>query len=114
MRFKGLFWERVSAVYLILKGYKIKEFNFRTRFGEIDIICEKGDTLVFVEVKYRKKTDFGRAEEFVDERKISRITKAAKLYLASENNEKMIRFDVIAVNGFKIEHIKNAFEGDWL
>ncbi len=112
MRFKGLFWERISAVYLFLKGYKIREFNFGTRLGEIDIICEKGDTLVFVEVKYRKKTDFGRAEEFVDKRKISKIVKTAKLYLASENEDKKIRFDVIAVNGFKINHIKNAFEGE--
>ena len=111
---KGNFWEKVSAIYLFLKGYKIKKFNYRTRWGEIDLICEKNQTLVFVEVKYRKSDRFGRAEEFVDKRKREKIVKTANCYLASEGVDKKVRFDVIAVNGFKINHIKNAFEGDWL
>ncbi|BBB31710.1 conserved hypothetical protein [Thermotomaculum hydrothermale] len=112
MRLKGFLWEKVSAVYLFLKGFKILEFNYRTRFGEIDIVCRDKDSIVFVEVKYRKSEKFGRAEEFVTESKRKKIIMAAKQYVVEKNIDTNIRFDVVAINGFKINHIKNAFEGE--
>lgn len=112
MKIKGLFWERVAAFYLLLKGYKILGFNYRTRFGEIDIICRDGETIVFVEVKYRKSERFGSAEEFVTEKKIERIIKTARQFISEKRLEGTFRFDVVAINGFKIKHIKNAFEGE--
>ncbi len=112
MKVKGLFWERVAAFYLLLKGYRILGFNYRTRFGEIDIICRDGETIVFVEVKYRKSERFGSAEEFVTEKKIERIIKTARQFISEKRLEGTFRFDVVAINGFKIKHIKNAFEGE--
>ncbi len=112
MKIKGLFWERVAAFYLLLKGYRILGFNYRTRFGEIDIICRDGETIVFVEVKYRKSERFGSAEEFVTEKKIERIIKTARQFISEKRLEGTFRFDVVAINGFKIKHIKNAFEGE--
>jgi len=112
VKIKGLFWERVAAFYLLLKGYKILGFNYRTRFGEIDIICRDGETIVFVEVKYRKSERFGSAEEFVTEKKIERIIKTARQFISEKRLEGTFRFDVVAINGFKIKHIKNAFEGE--
>jgi len=112
VRRKGSFWEKFAGFYLFLKGYKLLEFNYGTRFGEIDIICRDKDTIVFVEVKYRKNKKFGAAEEFVDKRKIKKIVKTAKDYILKKNLEGNFRFDVVAINGFKINHIKNAFEGD--
>ncbi len=112
MKVKGFFWERVAAFYLLLKGYRILGFNYRTRFGEIDIICRDGETIVFVEVKYRKSERFGSAEEFVTEKKIERIIKTARQFISEKRLEGTFRFDVVAINGFKIKHIKNAFEGE--
>jgi len=112
VKVKGLFWERVAAFYLLLKGYRILGFNYRTRFGEIDIICRDGETIVFVEVKYRKSERFGSAEEFVTEKKIERIIKTARQFISEKRLEGTFRFDVVAINGFKIKHIKNAFEGE--
>ncbi len=114
MRLKGFFWERVSGLYLFLKGYRILKFNYRTRYGEIDIICKHKETIVFVEVKYRKSDEFGRAEEFVTKKKAERILKTARKYIAENRWKGYYRFDVIAINGFKIKHIKNAFGGDWI
>ena len=112
MRLKGFFWEKVAGFYLFLKGYDILGFNYRTRLGEIDIICKDKDTIVFVEVKYRKSDRFGRAEEFVSEGKRKKILMAAKQYIREKKLEGNFRFDVVAINGFKIKHIKNAFEGE--
>ena len=112
MRLKGFFWEKVSGIYLFLKGYSILRFNYRTRLGEIDIICKDRDTTVFVEVKYRKNDKFGSAEEFVTEGKRKKIIKAARQYISEKRLEGNFRFDVVAINGFRIKHIKNAFEGE--
>ncbi len=112
MRLKGFFWEKVAGFYLFLKRYDILGFNYRTRLGEIDIICKDRETTVFVEVKYRKSDKFGRAEEFVSEAKRKKILMAAKQYIREKKLEGNFRFDVVAINRFKIKHIKNAFEGE--
>jgi len=63
--------EELAAGYLSKKGYKIIERNFRTRFGEIDIVCWDGETLVFVEVKTKIGHDFGEPEEMVNKGKLA-------------------------------------------
>ncbi len=105
--------ESIAAVYLKFHGYKIIEKNFSCRFGEIDIIALKGDEIVFVEVKTRKKDSLVDAVYAVDYYKQQRIIKTAKIYLSKQTNEYNVRFDVILVEcGVvpKINHIESAFE----
>lgn len=106
--------EDLAVKYLRGKGYKIQERNYRTAYGEIDIICEHSGGLVFVEVKTRRSHKFGLPQEAVTAAKINHLKKAAYLYLESRSKPfKFIRFDVIAItllNGQnQIEHIESAF-----
>ncbi len=112
MNLAGKLAEFFSALFLIFKGYSIVERNYRKKFGELDIIAKKGETLIFVEVKYRKTDKFGSPEQFVDEKKQHKLLKTAKTYMFEKkiNPENIVyRFDVIGITGFKIKHIKNAF-----
>jgi len=93
------------------KGYNIISENYRTRFGEIDIIAEKSDTIIFVEVKYRTNKNFGRAEESINSFKLERIKSSALHFLKTcKKNYKNFRIDIVAINNFeelKINHYKN-------
>lgn len=100
--------EDIASKYLLDKGFKILERNFHSRYGEIDIIALDKDTIVFIEVKYRKNNNFGTPLESISLSKIKSICKTAKFYLKSE--EKDSRFDVISIESDNIEHITNAFE----
>lgn len=105
--------EALGAEYLEKSGYKILERNFYCRVGEIDIIARDSDTLVFVEVKYRKAAGFGMPEEAVSYVKQEKIYRAAMYYIYKfhKTNDVLCRFDVIAVEGEEIRHYKNAFGG---
>jgi len=113
----GNWGERAATKHLRRNGYNILERNWRTQFAEIDIIAEKGGTLVIVEVKQRKWTTFGTAGQAVDNRKQRKIKAAAQLYIMKKNIRRNVRFDVIEVKGEKgaifskctINHIENAF-----
>lgn len=113
----GRWGEEKAAEYLKKKHYKIIGMNYACRFGEIDVIAEKGGFVAFVEVKARKNADFAQAREFVDARKRKRLTAAAELWLASNGGNRQPRFDVIEIyapNGtdsrnIRINHIENAF-----
>ena len=92
--------------------------NYRCRLGEIDLIAENRDYLVFVEVKLRKSAAFAEALEFVDRHKQERIRRTAELYLCEHPEQtKQPRFDVIEVyapNGTEtkrpeIRHLEDAF-----
>lgn len=81
------------------KGYKILERNFRSRFGEIDIVALEGDTLIFVEVKARWSLKFGAPEEAVTPWKIAKIIKTGQYYsLLHPELPKKLRIDVVAIN----------------
>ncbi|HIY52660.1 MAG TPA: YraN family protein [Candidatus Agathobaculum merdavium] len=115
---KGAWGEQAARVYLERKGYRTVETNFRTRFGEIDIIAAQGKYIVFVEVKTRKSDRFAAAREFVTPAKQQRIIAAASLWLRQHPTEKQPRFDVIEVYGKegtaavpRINHLENAFGG---
>lgn len=73
--------ENLALKYLLSKGYRLIEANWRHRWGEIDLIVSKNDRLVFVEVKLKKSDRFGSPEEMIDRRKIYQITQAALVFL---------------------------------
>lgn len=106
--------EEAAALYLAAQGYSIVARNLRTRVGEIDIIAQRAQTIVFVEVKTRRSIAYGTPQEAVGPRKQRQIIRAAQWYLSDAQNRRLQpRFDVIAIlylpSGPQIEHIVNAF-----
>lgn len=103
--------ETKAVLFLKKHGYKILETNFKNKIGEIDIIAEKDNIIVFVEVKNRSTYGFGRPIEAVDFRKQSKIKKVAEIYLMIKNKYyNDVRFDVIEICDTSINHVKNAFQ----
>jgi len=95
----GNLGENLALKQLKNNGYKILERNFRSKFGEIDIIAQEGDFLVFIEVKTRWSQKFGPPEEAVTPRKIKRITKAAQYYkMLHPELPEALRIDVVAID----------------
>ncbi|MCX8084299.1 MAG: YraN family protein [Calditerrivibrio sp.] len=101
--------EDTACTYLEDKGFKILHRNFRCRFGEIDIIAQKGNIIVFVEVKKRGSYRFGKGYEAVSQKKIEKIIKTAEYFMMAQKGEYLCRFDVISIDSDQIEHIENAF-----
>lgn len=106
---KGDNAEQLAAEYLKKNGYKILETNYRSPYGEIDIIGEIGRETVFVEVKYRSSSDFGAGYEAVNSKKCQKIIKTAQIYMNEKNISGSGRFDVISIDKSEINHIENAF-----
>jgi putative endonuclease len=103
--------EELAHQFLIQQGLKPVCQNFRCKLGEIDLIMEDGNTLVFVEVRYRKSDKFGSAVESITQRKQSRIIAATNFYLMTYNIDQPIRFDVIGIsNNQPLNWIHNAFQ----
>lgn len=105
-------FEQAACIYLQQKGFRLREANFRIRSGEIDLIMDDEETLVFIEVKYRSTGNCGRGEEHVDRRKQQKIIKVAEYYLLREGlcERCPCRFDVVSVDGAgNITHYENAF-----
>ncbi len=102
--------ETLAIQYLEELGHTVVEKNFSARGGEIDIIYRDGVYTVFCEVKYRRGSRYGSPSEAVDETKMKKICKAAKLY-AYKNGllETPLRFDVLEILDHQINLIKNAF-----
>lgn len=103
--------EKLAKDYLEKQGYKIVAQNFRCLQGEIDIIAEENEELVFIEVKTRSTLWYGTPAEAVDKPKQKHMIKAAKYYLYRTNQEtRYTRFDVIEIvskqEKLKIHHIK--------
>ena len=105
----GILGERQAEKFLKKLGYKIIDRNFSSRFGEIDLIAQDNNYLVFIEVKKRKNTSHGNGAEFVDVAKQRKIIKTANMYIQFNQIDSDIRFDVIEINNNTINHIKNAF-----
>ncbi len=106
--------EEIALLYLVQKGYQIIGRNYRYGKGEIDIIAEDGDELVFVEVKFRKSDEYGHPVYAVSAGKQKQLVKLAKSYIYVKNiSDKLIRFDVVTIkkegDSEVIEHIKDAF-----
>lgn len=109
---KGKLGEEIALKYIISKGGKVIEKNYRTKMGEVDIIAKLNGELVFVEVKSRSNINYGYPAESVNYKKKRKITNVAKYYILDNSLENLsIRFDVIEIyfNEKKINHIVNAF-----
>ena len=116
----GALGERLAALQLFLKGYRIIDKNYRIRNGEIDIIAKDiHGIIVFAEVKTRINAPKGAPADAVGYYKRKNIINTAKSYISKKGlYGKDVRFDVIEVYiikkrwflGFRINHIKNAFE----
>lgn len=122
---KGKYYEGKARDYLKSQGLKEFQFNFHSRYGEIDLIATDKDTLVFIEVRYRKNQDHGRAAATVNIHKQKKIIKTAQHFLQKKGltNKIPCRFDVIGITGkdtdsayngeskdnLEFQWIKNAF-----
>jgi putative endonuclease len=107
--------EDLAADYLVDAGFRIVERNYRCVFGEIDIVAEEGETLVFVEVKSRRSEAYGSPQMAVSHEKQKKLSRSAMHYLQENRlSHRPARFDVMAVKllptSCKIELIRNAFE----
>ncbi|MGP1576916.1 MAG: YraN family protein [Treponema sp.] len=111
--------EERAAEWIIQQGYHIIARNWRKQTGEIDIIAQKNDTLVFIEVKTLVHTAINDLDIIINARKQERICKTAKYFLAlhREYNKMHVRFDVIVIPDDPIKkrsvepmHLENAFE----
>lgn len=109
----GKLGEELAVDFLQKNGYDILETNWVFQKAEIDIIAQKDNTLVAVEVKTRTSIDFGLPQDFVKPKKIQLLVKAINEYVVSNDLDVEVQFDIIAINkeekDFNIEHIKNAF-----
>jgi putative endonuclease len=102
--------EALAADFLAARGITILERNFRRRCGELDLVAQDGDTLVFVEVRLRTRSDFGGAAASITARKRARMTAAAGLYLARLRRTPPCRFDAVlldAIDSARIEWLKD-------
>ena len=105
--------ENRACRYLQARGLQLLHRNYRSKCGEIDLILQDTDSLVFVEVRYRRQSGFGSAAESVDWRKQSKLIACARHFMQShpDTSRQPCRFDVISVNGPSndIGWIRNAF-----
>ena len=105
--------EQQAIQYLREKAYIILEKNYRFKKAEIDIIAQKGDVLVIVEVKTRSTDYFGNPEEFIDKKKIKLLVTAADHYVIDKDLDVEVRFDIVAIlrkgSNYEIEHMEDAF-----
>lgn len=104
--------EILACDFLKRKGFEILDVNYWCRYSEIDIVAKDGESLVFVEVKYRKNTEYGGSSYAVSFKKMKSICQCARYYIYKENvqPDTPMRFDVIAIDGDRIRHFINAFE----
>ena len=105
--------ETLAADFLSGKGLRIVARNYRSRYGEIDLIAREGVTVVFVEVRSRASETYGGAAASITAAKREKLLKTAHHYLAGVSPLPPCRFDAVLVNGEppRIEWIRNAIEG---
>ena len=108
-KFKGLFAEFYSFLYLLCKGYTFIAHRYRSRYGETDLIVKKKDILVFVEVKYTQHEKYLYKSIYSSD--LRRLVSNAKFYKNKYyKNNMRIRFDIIFVyDKMKIRHLQNVY-----
>lgn len=107
---KGRGAEDAAADYFLSRGCRVLEKNFRAKVGEIDLIVQDGEEAVFVEVRARASAAFGGAAASVDGRKRLKIIRAAEVWRQARHWNGACRFDVVAIDGEKFDHIPGAFD----
>lgn len=93
----GQLGELIARKFLSHKGYKIIDHNWGNKYGELDVICENFNSLIFVEVKTKKGISFGTPEEMISSNKLNKIHKMAKLFINQNNNYIKYPFSIDAV-----------------
>lgn len=105
--------EEEATKFLQEKGFYIMHRNWRSGKKELDIVARDDEEVVFVEVKSRRNTDYGRPEDAIDAQKIRHIVSSADTYVRKYRVDLPIRFDIVTVVGneppYEIEHIPDAF-----
>lgn len=105
--------EKIAVDFLLKKGYKILETNYRYIKAEVDIIAQKEGVLVAVEVKTRSTDYFEDPQDAVKAKKIKLLVSAVDYYVIQRDLDVEVRFDIIAIlinkDGTKIEHLEDAF-----
>ncbi len=95
-------------------GYRIVERNFRCKAGELDVVARDGETLVFVEVRSRRDARFGGGIAAIPPAKLRQVARVAAVYLAMRRPQfTTCRFDVVAITGDDLVHIRDAFRITW-
>ena len=117
-RGKGMLYEKRAERFLVRNGLRLLQRNFNCRRGEIDLVMRDGDTLCFVEVKYRRSENFGGAAFSLPLHKRQRVIAAARYYLQRTGGglDTAVRFDALiqrhADGSETFDWIKNAFDAD--
>ncbi len=113
----GIFGEKLAKDFLEKRGYRIRETNYRCPEGEIDLIAEDKDYLVFIEVRTKRSLEFGSPEESITQVKRERLRAVASRYLQAHSDlPRLWRIDVVAIEldrkgkPSRIELIENAVE----
>ena len=107
--------ELLACQFLQAKGLRLLQQNYHCYYGEIDLIMQNQDDIVFVEVRCRRRTDYGNAFESISKTKIARLIKTANHFLQMKKwlDKVNSRFDVIAIHPvagkMQIEWIEHAF-----
>ncbi len=107
---RGAEAEQAALIWLLAQGWTEVQRNFRCRGGEIDLIMQDRETLVFVEVRRRSRATHGDAGASITRTKQRRLIIAAQLFLQRYRMPPPCRFDVIAFDGDNMHWLKNAFE----
>jgi putative endonuclease len=104
---RGLMAEIYTMAFLVMKGYRILAWRYKTPVGEIDVVAKRGAVIVFVEVKLRAGLD-----DAVTPRMQQRISRASGLFMAGHRRFSgcFPRFDVVAVSGLRLRHLDNAWQ----
>ena len=109
----GMQGEALARRHLEEQGFAIMETNWRRGKYEVDIIAYKEGLIVFAEVKTRSNLQYGNPEEFVDRKKQKAYIRLADAYVTKHRRQEEVRFDIISVvmgpDGYRIEHMENAF-----
>lgn len=113
---RGRWAEEVALKYLLNRNLKLIEKNFRSKFGEIDLIMKDTDIVCFIEVRYRTDDHFHQAAESINKRKQERIILTSQQYLTNnyDTDDILCRFDTVTLSGKQekpiIEWLKDAFQ----
>ncbi|HGG59777.1 MAG TPA: YraN family protein [Gammaproteobacteria bacterium] len=108
--FRGASAERLALKFLRRQGLAHIASNYRSRFGEIDLIMRDGETIVFVEVRYRRSSRYGGAAASIDRHKQRKLIRTALLWLQAHAPNAVSRFDVVAIEAEqRINWIPRAF-----
>ena len=102
--------EVAAKRYLEGKGYRLLAENYALATGEIDLVMQDGDVVVFVEVKARETLAYGEPIEAVTPQKVRKIVLTAQSFLVAKRMmDRSVRFDVVEVLCGEVRHTENAF-----